>query len=91
MAGERKGRGGWSTLLLDFQGLGWGRRTACGTPTSWEPWLWGGEGAWAALSLRRGARSLGGGWPGSHAAAPITFSPDLISHQGSCNFFQFST
>lgn len=25
------------------------------------------------------------------AAAPITFSPDLISHQGSCNFFQFST
>lgn len=25
------------------------------------------------------------------AAALITFSPDLISHRGSCNFFQFST
>lgn len=43
-------------------------------------------------SASSGGQRLRGSWPSSHTAtALITFSPDLISHGGSCNFFQFST
>lgn len=53
-----------------------------GKGDSWEAGWEGG----CKLSLREG-RPL----ERASAAALITFSPDLISRSGFCNFFQFST
>lgn len=53
-----------------------------GEGDSWEAGWEGG----CKLSLREG-RPL----ERASAAALITFSPDLISRSGFCNFFQFST
>lgn len=60
--------------------LWWGRGRGRGQLGSWL-----GKGG-CKLSLREG-RPL----ERASTAALITFSPDLISRSGFCNFFQFST
>lgn len=81
---------GRSTLLLDFKDWvihwGWGRGAGCCTPTSWD-----GRGLQLRSASGVGREASGEAGCAATTAALITFSPDLISHQGLCNFFQFST